>query len=455
MRKSKKNLILIRTIVIVCVSLCGLYCIAGLGSSKTRIDYQVDISNPESRVATVTMIIQPPRRLFLTLYIRDLVQSGTNRLQEISAARDGKKLSFWKAFPTYKDLYNVWTGFSRKPIEIEYIVNPTWMKGRKPASFLGSDFGYLRGVVMLFSPITLHDIIREIILIESHNNNAGTATLEFLLPPGWQVISPWPEDKQEIEVSKLRNVYFGVGPFTITSMQTGKTLLNVGIYTELSDNSENDLLEEIPNLFRTMMQCTGFDPASNAPNWAMTVLPHQPVQGGSSGTNSLVVENNLSIIAHEMFRWWNGLTIDAAPEAYWIEEGFTEYYQRKMMYATGIWSHDEFVEQLKRLYITLWKHEKPYPIHLIKSSENFVLRDSGDEYENVYYYGALVASYLDAHLKEQGKTLDSMWNLLYTEGKAVTTELFLRKLEEFGGKELADDYSQIIYGKKTIALEYI
>ena len=405
-----KRISRVLTIVLVCLVLLVLYALSGFSSKEARVEYTVDIRDPASGVLHVTMVIHPPIRPFVTLWLRDTNQGGLHRVQYFSARRGSKLLPYWQTLPGFTDARSVWTGFSREPIEINYDVNPRWVKGRSPKSYLGPDFGYLRGMVMLYTPITPKGIPGMLNYIDALDDGAGQARLQFSSPDGWLLISPWGSGELEMPVAHIRNVYFGVGPMSITTVQVEDSTLLLGVYAGLSEAQQGRFLQDIPNLFETMEEITGFSPRSQTPYWALTVLPSEPIGGGSSGTNSLVTSNNLSVISHEMFHWWNGRTVVTMPEANWIEEGFTKYYEGKMLYSAGAWSSDEFREHLDKLYehAELGLDGQPVPINLVQASENLVRRGADGGY-NVYHGGALVAYFLDRELQEQGKSLDEMW----------------------------------------------
>ena len=168
--------------------------------------------------------------------------------------------------------------------------------------------------------------------------------------------------------------------------------------------------------------------------------------------NSLVVHNKLSTIAHEMFHWWNGRTIQTTPDANWIKKGFTTYYEGKILYAAGLWSEEKFSDYVDYLRMKLWRDREPTPIDLLEASKKLLVKKMEEEYDNVYFGGALVAHGLDQRLQEQGNSLDEIWKLLNSRGGAVTTEVFLQALGELGGAELARECESLVYGRRTIGL---
>ncbi len=56
------------------------------------------------------------------------------------------------------------------------------------------------------------------------------------------------------------------------------------------------------------------------------------------------------LLAHEYFHSWNSRQLGrmnddkTEPEAYWVSEGFTDFYARRLMLRSGLWTPEQFVE---------------------------------------------------------------------------------------------------------------
>ena len=441
--------------VLVCLVLLMLYLLSGTSGTEAMVEYMVDVRDPASGVLHVTMVIHPPSRPFMTLWLRDTYHRGLHRVENFAVTRSGGPLLSWQTLPGLADAHSVWTGFSRKPVEISYDVNTTWGKGQAPRSYLGPDFGYLRGMVVLYAPLTPMSVSGMLNNLDVLDDPAGQAELQFLLPDGWTLISPWGSGGIDAPVAHIRNVYFGLGPMAVTTTQVDHSALLLGVYAALDEEQVDRILREVPDLFETMGQLTGISPRSVTPYWAVTVLPVEPIHGGASGTNSLVTSDDQSTISHEMFHWWNGKTVETMPDANWIKEGFTKYYEAKVLYSAGIWSSNDFREHLDKLYERsglefVMIDGQWAPINLVQASENLVRRGAGEEYYKVYNGGALVAYFVDQELQRQGKSLDEMWCLLNDVDEPITTELFLQELEGLGGAELARECEDLVRGRQAL-----
>ncbi len=444
-----------RVIAIVagCLVLLTLYMLCGSSSSETGVDYTVDARDPSSGMLHITMVIHPPVRPFVTLWLRDMSQGGLQRVEHFSASREGRPLPEWRSLPGLSDARSVWSGFSREPIEIRYDVNPLWTKGSAPRSYLGHDFGYLRGMVMLYTPLTPKSISGMLNNVDVLDDPAGQARVRFLLPDEWRLISAWGSGDSVMPIAHLRNAYFGLGPMSVTTVQAGASELLLGVYAELDKEQHDRFLRTIPQLFETMGKLTGISPVGVTPYWALTILPSDPIRGGASGINSLITSDELSTISHEMFHWWDGDAVQSAPEAGWIREGFTEYYEGKVLYSAGIWSAEEFDENLDKLYERkglVGADGRLPPVNLVQASEKLATGGAEEEYYKVYNGGALIAYFLDQRLQAQGKSLDEVWRLLSEVNEPITTDIFLQKLTILGGAELASQCEDWVYGRTAI-----
>ncbi len=438
-------------LVLAIIVLPALYISGGLQNAETRAEYLVDVTNPGSGEITVTITITPSAAPWMHLFLRDPMQDGIERIADLQITRDGAPLTYWTTLPGIRDAQTVWTGFSREPIHLTYRAVALWKKGENsPRSYLDADFGYLRGMVVLYTPLSGEDLRYLLNNADSHGDVTGKATLNFLLPVGWTVASPWGSDETEMPTAELRNVYFGVGPFISQSIPGDPCTLQLNTYTGLGDEENQRLQALLPKLFLALKESTGIPLNSYAPNCALTLLPSEPIHGGAAGTNSLVVENDDKVIAHELFHWWNGGTIETSTEANWIKEGFTEYYAGKGLYRAGIWSEDEFLEYGDKFYYKAGADRSTTPFSLIEASQKLKSEGGETNYNRVYYGGAWIARRLDNRLQEQGKSLDNLWPALKERNTVITPEIFYEELKKLGGNELVQECKEYVEGRKAL-----
>lgn len=425
------------------------YIFGGTSNAQTQADYVLIISDPTSGTLDVTITIQPGPTPFLDLYLREPVQGKRVRVTGLTVTREGRPVAHWQALPFYKEVVRLWNGFRTDPVSITYRIDPLWMKGPdSPRSYLGPEFAYIRGMVALYTPLSVYDILH--LNFDSTRAEAGFANVEVHLPPGWTTVSPFGSEKIATTVASLRNSYFGFGPFAIQEIALGENPFLLGVYQGLPAERRDILSRQIPALFETMQSMTGFSPEPQTCYWSLAILPSEPIHGGASGTGSLVVEDDLKIIAHEMFHWWNGATLATSAEANWLKEGFTTYYAAKSLHASGLWTDEEFAEEIGK-FKRKWSSEgEPRAMNLIEISGRFVRENNPEDFDPIYYGGALLAYRIDEQLQTQGASLDDIWAPLIEMQKPITPDDFLQALKEVGGEDLAMRVRAILNGHSAL-----
>lgn len=426
-------------VLFVTVVLIGLYMFAGGSTPATSVHYHLDISEGDTPWMEVNMTVYPGRGGFLDLFMRDTVLLGDARVRGFAVLKGGRERPSWNLIPGQSDIRRLWAGFSSQPLEISYLVNPLWLRGSSPRSYLGPEFGYLRGMNTFFAPFTWSDI-RE--MLRNNDNlgpHAGTATLTATLPAGWSMSSPW-SDGDDIEVPALRNTYLGVGPFSHADVDS----LRIAVY-ENGELPTDALLELLPEVFKHLVELFGAEPVGSSPIWTVTVLPDDPLRGGAAGVNSLIGTQEPSLLAHEMIHWWLGRSIQFSPDAHWIEEGFTTYYEGRVLRDVGVWTEEQFQSHLNRQLQRLPRET----VDLLQASVRLLRDYTPRDYGVVYGGGALVANFIDKELTAQGASLDDVWSYLPRD-ETVTPEMFLEALSDMGYADLADQSRAFANGHEPI-----
>ncbi len=144
------------------VAALGLpYLTSGLSRNTVRVQYRIDASHPETGRVRVEMTLLPSRNLCVDLFLRDPLIDGESRVSNLRVQRGQSDLPYLYALPWRQDFLRLWTGFSTAPVTISYSVNPVWGYGT-PRSYLGPDFGYVRGMVTVYTPVS-PDLIRSLV----------------------------------------------------------------------------------------------------------------------------------------------------------------------------------------------------------------------------------------------------------------------------------------------------
>ena len=169
-------------------------------------------------------------------------------------------------------------------------------------------------------------------------------------------------------------------------------------------------------------------------------------------TGSLVCSDDLGIITHEAFHWYNGETVVTMDDANWVREGFTTYYQGKLLLKGGIWTELQMVDYLASVNAKFERTSNQKAVNLTEASQRLVSSGGDRDYDLVYYGGALLAAHLDRRLGEQGASLDTIWAALYAKGERVSTKGFIETLMEIGGSVLAEECAKIVNGELPVPL---
>lgn len=275
--------------------------------------------------------------------------------------------------------------------------------------------------------------------------HAGTASVSTALPTGWSLSGPWQEG-ETMPIAAMRNTYMGVGPFDRANVLDGG--LSVAVFTGLDEG----VLNLLPKAYGELLRIFGMPPSSSASGWAVTVLPDNPLYGGAAGVNSLISTANPQVLVHEMVHWWVGHTIAFKPDANWVQEGFTTYYEGRVLRDIGWWNSGAFADFLNRHSSQLYGQQGSRPFNLVQASERQLKSPNERDYNTVYSGGALVANYIEQELNLQGEALDNLWSILATHRGPISTQAFLAALESLGGKDLAQECSALVQGHRTIPL---
>lgn len=179
----------------------------------------------------------------------------------------------------------------------------------------------------------------------------------------------------------------------------------------------------------------------------------------------------LGISSHELFHSWNVKTIrpaemypyNYAAENYtklgYVTEGFTTYYGDIMLWRSGVWTDQVYLDVLAAL---ITKHEQNF------GRFNYSVAESSydtwlDGYQagapnrktSIYTEGAMVALLLDLHIitLSNGKnSLDDVMRELYilSEKSGYSEEVMEQLVKKYGGEEGAAMLHTAVYGKEDL-----
>lgn len=226
------------------------------------------------------------------------------------------------------------------------------------------------------------------------------------------------------------------------------------------------------------------------PNKHYTFIVHNFLRGGGGleHLNSTVLgasrdayateegyKGFLNLVAHEYYHLWNVKRLrpvalgpfDYEQENYttnlWISEGFTAYYENKLMLRSGLWTKDEFIATLADAVTAVVNtpgarfqsaSEASFDswIKFYRPNEN-----SANATVSYYSKGELIGLLMDIEIARATKgikSLDDVMKAMYekvkTEGKGYTDAEFKAMAEKISGISLTEFYDQYVYGRTPI-----
>ncbi len=111
------------------------------------------------------------------------------------------------------------------------------------------------------------------------------------------------------------------------------------------------------------------------------------------------------LLAHEYFHSWNARQLGRFPEkeearAYWMSEGFTDFYARRLMLRAGLWSPQKFAADWNEM-LRAYAGSRFRTVGNAEAAGKFWSGDYAAE-KIPYQRGALLAAMWDRHLRAKG-----------------------------------------------------
>lgn len=233
--------------------------------------------------------------------------------------------------------------------------------------------------------------------------------LKFDLPPGWQVISPWPGSDRTFEAPRRRSLTYNVfavgkdapqvesaGPVRVTWLAERKL-----------EPLKPRLRELLVNLPAVYSRFWGETPVSSLTVFAFT----DPETDGGAFLNSFALRlatpsESIDRVAwphwlgHELMHLWNGsgrIRVADDGSTYWFNEGVTDYLTVKLMHEAGL-VDDALLKQ------RLANFARRYQLGRRISPGTKLAAAGADKFKNwelIYGGGAMFAWLLDAELSKR------------------------------------------------------
>jgi len=258
------------------------------------------------------------------------------------------------------------------------------------------------------------------IFIAAAGQDDSKITVQYDIPNGWDVATPYDELKggddifQAKNLSELwRNGNF-IGKFDKEEISAGKLQVTLVGTPNMKEGLSlfKSALAKIVNTYTSEM--------GGAPEGKLVIMgavaPLQ--QGGEAFNHSISVMFNQPptmanksfwgyLLAHEIFHLWDGgaLYPNNQPEVEWFVEGFTEYMSKLAQYRTGFISEDEFLRQANQGMESYRRNAGS--IAMTTAGQN-----KGENYSFIYDGGFSIALALDIRTRQATHNQESVIDIL-------------------------------------------
>jgi hypothetical protein len=293
-------------------ALCLFYYFGASATADTRVSYHLTL-DPEQGLVQVEMVLTNPKRLMVGLYLHKTGNRVNNlRITDL----EGNKKLHWPTGPGARDARRIWLGPGGGPVRITYSVDPNLILYGRKVGLMEHDFARFPGNGYNLRSFGVRNYFNRLWELSAPGDGCGQAVVTWTLPPGWQAFGPWSEEGA-IPLYSLTNSILVAGEIEVIDQEMGNLPVKVGFYQVPPHPLTLNFLEEI---IQQAQVITGQEPASYAPHFSIFIGPGLL---GNSCPNSVVAIADKEVLAHEIFHWWIGQTIDAQREALWFKEGFT------------------------------------------------------------------------------------------------------------------------------------
>ena len=290
--------------------------------------------------------------------------------------------------------------------------------------------------------------------------------VEFKLPKGWQVLTPWKrigltghrfsvENQEELTTN-----YLLFGEHIEVIAKSGKTEVVIGMGGSLKA-SKDKMKHTLEKFLRAYSKLFKDGPDSRV---VFIINPSETdgLRGEGQGrgqTVNILMNSTLNeasehlwapFLGHEVFHIWNGLTAltPFTPKERWFLEGVTNYYSDITAKQLGYLSETEYLERLESAC------EK-----YLSVSHKFAIGDDFRDGRLLYDGGHLVAASLDLqirHLTKNRKNFNHVMQQMYRKFPDNTIEYtqrdIIRTVSKIAGENFDTFFETYIVGKERLPL---
>lgn len=291
--------------------------------------------------------------------------------------------------------------------------------------------------------------------------------VEFSLPEGWKVSTPWKEKtKNKFEVTGYRDLISNC-LFAGTHLEENILIDQFNLKIVLGGNQKKskDLLVGVMTpVLKNYMKLFGDNTASTY----LIVVHEDKMNDGGAYKNSFsqLVDgevNELSKVtwahtmAHEIFHLWNGNSIIPEGQEEWFKEGFTDYMTVVYLSRLNILDRNNILKTIENIY------RKYVLSDLMRdpATDRISIRSSGDNKAKnrllVYGGGELIAMMLDIEIREKsgGKnSVDTLMKRMFTQfgktGKHYSLNDIILLSSELAGSDMKWFFDKYVTGTDKI-----
>lgn len=443
--------------------------------NELKISYLIDVNQPHTHLFKIKITVENVKTQYLDFSLPAWMP-GYNRILNFARnvqefqVHDGKqkRLKFEKLD---KQTWRVYKG-EDQAIEVNYKVYANNLRNVNIASHIDETHAFFNGAAVFLyivgakgKPVFLR--------IEKPKEWKIATGLESLSPDTFRADS----------YDQLIDCPTEIGTFTKYDFAVAGIPHHIVIYG-LEDFDASFLTSDVSKIVEACYGLFGELPYKN-----YTFIYHLTDRERRSGTehaNSTAIIFNkkdfhagrkydelLSVTAHEFFHLWNikrirpkgwgpfDYTKESYTKSHWFTEGITSYYTSLILVRAGLWSRDQFYQDMANKISVFESKPGKKLMSLVEASWNILARPDNMRDTIISYYikGAVVGFMLDCEIRRRTankKSLDHVLQHLNAhfahKNKAYSKEELLQVINEISQSDINDFYQRYVDG--TVDIPY-
>jgi hypothetical protein len=270
------------------------------------------------------------------------------------------------------------------------------------------------------------------------------------MPKGTEAVYSLGAGHHETSTRALRHAYLAMGKFKTEKVTAGNLTLEARFPADFDASTASrdlgKLLAAEADVFRDArhedlrLMVIGMPGGGGAHGTSLTASALLWRDGANTWSS-----DDARLAAHEMFHLYNGQVIERSAgsgtdaQTYWFSEGFTEHYTDELMKRSGVYRPRDWFHTVRdrlRRY-----HHHPY---VETANDKADMRWGGPAVQLPYLRGSIVAAWLDARLKNKGKSLDDFMRRLLARARSGDVPVDPDEMVRLIGKEVGADAETMV-----------